>query len=116
MSKHLIPAFAAVVANLAFAAPPYPFVPSQLDDSALEALFWDCDARSTKEVLPMADGVVCVMAGDELKQRRFGGEFAQLHAWWQQHKAEEHARRDAPAPVSDVAPTLDLNDPALQTP
>ncbi|MBE7420397.1 MAG: hypothetical protein HS128_22065 [Ideonella sp.] len=114
MSKHWIPALAAVVANLAVAAPPYPFVPSQLDDSALEALFWDCDARTTKEVLPMADGVVCVMAADELKQRRFGGEFAALHAWWQAHKVEEHARRGAAEPVA--ASALDLNDPALQTP
>jgi hypothetical protein len=66
---------------------------SRVDDPQLEALFWDCDARATQEVLPAGDGALCAMAHDELKRRRFDGDLERLLAWWHSHKADEHARR-----------------------
>jgi hypothetical protein len=64
-----------------------------LSDEALEARFWACDVASTHTVLSAAEGAQCVRWQDELKQRRFGGDFERLLAWWRTHKAEQHARR-----------------------
>jgi hypothetical protein len=64
-----------------------------LSDEALEARFWACDVASTHMVLSAAEGAQCVRWQDELKQRRFGGDFERLLAWWRTHKAEQHARR-----------------------
>lgn len=66
---------------------------SRLSDDALEARFWACDVASTHTVLSAAEGAQCVRWQDELKQRRFGGDFERLLAWWRAHKAEQHARR-----------------------
>lgn len=75
-------------AGLAQAADPRP-----LSDEALEARFWTCDVLATQTVLSAAEGAQCVRWQDEFKQRRFGGDFARLLAWWQANKAEQHARR-----------------------
>ncbi len=67
-----------------------------LSDDALEARFWACDVASTHTVLSAAEGAQCVRWQDELKQRRFGGDFARLLDWWRAHKAEQHARHLSP--------------------
>lgn len=67
--------------------------PTRLTDEALEARFWDCDARATVEVLSPGHGAQCVVWHDELKQRRFGGDFERMLAWWRDQKTEQHARR-----------------------
>lgn len=64
-----------------------------LSDDALEARFWACDVASTHTELSAAEGAQCVRWQDELKQRRFGGDFNRLLDWWRAHKAEQHARR-----------------------
>jgi hypothetical protein len=87
-----------VASSVAFAAEPS--APA-LSDEALEARFWACDVASTHTVLSAAEGAQCVRWQDELKQRRFGGDFGRLLAWWQEHKAEQHARR-RPATVHAV--------------
>lgn len=77
---------------------------SRIDQAQLETLFWDCDARATQEALSAGDGALCAMAHDELRQRRFDGNFERLLAWWHTHKAGEYARRgiaDATAPDQD---------------
>ena len=66
---------------------------ASLSDAALERAFWDCDVLATHQALPLSLGAHCAMLGDELKARRFGGDFADMLAWWQEHKAAEHAAR-----------------------
>jgi hypothetical protein len=67
-----------------------------LSEEALEARFWACDVASTHTVLSLSEGAQCVRWQDELKQRRFGGDFERLLAWWRAHKAEQHALRLPP--------------------
>ena len=94
-----------VLAGSAFAQPSDDNpVASALDDAALESAFWTCDVLATRERLPLSVGVDCVMLTDELKRRRFGGDFSRLIAWWEEHKAIEHARRDDVAPDPLDAP------------
>ncbi len=66
-----------------------------LTDTELEDRFWNCDLLSTHQALPMDVGMRCATWMDELKQRRFGGDFNQFLSWWQAHKGAEHARRAA---------------------
>ena len=77
--------------------------PSADDGSiaALEARFWDCDYASTQTALSPHEGAQCVLLHDELKRRRFGGDFARLLAWWQAHKAEQHGLRAAASTTAD---------------
>lgn len=78
------------LAALAAAQPP---AFEHLDDAAIENAFWHCDARATQVVLDAGEGVLCERLADALKQRRFGGDFSRLLAWWQERKAIEHAQR-----------------------
>jgi hypothetical protein len=100
--RHFLPTALACLSLLgpahggAQAPSPHSVALKQWDDEKLERAFWDCDTRSTREVLSMADGVLCVTLSDELKQRRFGGDFTRLMAWWRAHKDAEHARRSRP--------------------
>jgi hypothetical protein len=75
-----------------------------LSDAALEARFWACDVASTHTALSAAEGAQCVRWQDELKQRRFGGDFERLLAWWRANKAEQHARRQTAVEVSNATP------------
>lgn len=77
-------------------------VPS-LSDEALEARFWACDVASTHTVLSAAEGAQCVRWQDELKARRFDGDFERLLVWWRANKAEQHARRLPPAVERNAA-------------
>lgn len=76
---------------------------SRVDSARLEQLFWDCDARATREALSAGDGALCASLTDELKLRLFDGDFDQLLAWWRAGKAAEHARRGAQEPEYDEA-------------
>lgn len=96
----------AALATLAAAQPP---AFGDLDDATIEHAFWHCDVRATQVVLDPSEGVLCERLADALKQRRFGGDFTRLLAWWQERKAVEHARRG-------VAPGADLAAAALDTP
>ena len=57
----------------------------------LEHSFWVCDYVATSRGVTEDLIVQCVAIYDELKDRKFGGDFDRLVAWWQQHKAARHA-------------------------
>lgn len=56
----------------------------------LEQAFWVCDYGATTGRIP--DYGVCAAVYAELKQRKFGGDFDRLLAWWRQRKPAEHER------------------------
>jgi hypothetical protein len=85
-------------------------VASGLDDAALESAFWNCDVLATREMLPLSVGIDCVMLTDELKRRRFDGDFSRLLAWWQQHKAAEHAARGAEVDSAEAQARTETSD------
>ena len=57
---------------------------------ALEAAFWHCDYVATTRG-PIGDLTNCVVVYDALKERKFGGDFDQLVAWWNRDKVVQHA-------------------------
>lgn len=58
----------------------------------LERAFWWCDHAATTRGVDSEDNVACTAVYDELKQRRFGGDFDQLLAWWRANKPAEHRK------------------------
>jgi hypothetical protein len=89
--------------------------PLQSDDAAVERAFWDCDVQATQMSMPLSMGAQCAALTDELKRRRFGGDFAQLLAWWHANKDAEHARRAPTAHCDTECPAIDY-DASLETP
>jgi hypothetical protein len=85
---------------------------SEVADARLERLFWDCDAQSMRDALSSSEAALCSTAYEELRRRRFDGDFERLHAWWRAHKSDEHARRGLGAAEAAV----DVDEAALQAP
>lgn len=61
----------------------------------LENTFWTCDWSSTLIRLSATQIASCAAATEELKARKFGGEFEKLLAWWQRNKAAAHESLNA---------------------
>jgi hypothetical protein len=57
----------------------------------LEHSFWLCDYIATSKGVSEEMIVRCVAIYDELKERKFGGDFDGLLSWWQQNKPARHA-------------------------
>ena len=85
------------------------------DLSELERAYWACDYTVSIRRVDMATGIACVSISDELKARKFGGDFHALLAWWRDHKDEKYrelaaverqelAAANAPRKVEPVSP------------
>ena len=58
--------------------------------TALEVAFWACDFVATTQGISETDVNGCGTIYDALKERKFGGDFAELHRGWQENKAARH--------------------------
>jgi hypothetical protein len=56
----------------------------------LEEAFWVCDYTATTSRAAELDPTACVAVYDAMKERKFGGNFDKLLAWWQQNKVARH--------------------------
>ena len=63
---------------------------AQLRLAELEKAFWVCDHTATNGPIDMGTAVTCGSVTEELKQRKFDGDFNTMLAWWRQHKEVEH--------------------------
>lgn len=73
---------------------------SRLTSVDLERAFWECDYAVTTTGVGLGEGALCANIHEELKQRKFAGDFSAMLTWWQEKKAAEHqaiARRLGPA-------------------
>jgi hypothetical protein len=61
----------------------------------LEEAFWICDYTATTVGMGATPIGLCSAVYDELKARKFNGDFEQLLYWWRQNKPAEHARQAA---------------------
>ena len=71
-----------------------PFVPDPvaLNGPDLEQAFWACDHLATTRGPDATPVDFCAAVYDELKKRKFGGDFTALLGWWKVHKFIEHDR------------------------
>jgi len=56
----------------------------------LERAFWECDYAVTTSGVGLGEGALCADIHEELKQRKFAGDFQAMLTWWQQKKVAEH--------------------------
>ena len=58
--------------------------------SELEKAFWKCDYAVTTSGMGLGEGAWCAEISEELKRRKFAGDFQAMLVWWQQNKAAEY--------------------------
>jgi hypothetical protein len=61
----------------------------------VEKVFWLCDhAASTYGVTDSGTATACATTTEDLKMRKFNGDFNAMLAWWKEHKTGQHAALD----------------------
>jgi hypothetical protein len=91
-------AFAAAVAcaePLPSSLPDAPDV-SGMPVAALERAFWVCDHTATVHGVEATPVATCTSVFEAVKEKKFGGDFLQLLAWWRENKRLEHTRLERP--------------------
>jgi hypothetical protein len=66
-------------------------VTDEFTSAEIERLFWECDYIATTFGIGLEEGAYCATISDEVKRRKFDGDFNAMLAWWQLNKAAEHA-------------------------
>jgi hypothetical protein len=61
-------------------------------DAVLESVFWECDYTATIRMLEPDVAAVCSHINEELKVRKFEGDFELMLIWWTAHKVTEHRK------------------------
>ena len=61
----------------------------------VERAFWACDYLATTYGYVAVDAHLCSMWTDALRDRKFGGDFERLLAWWRENKRAQHERHGA---------------------
>ena len=56
----------------------------------LEKAFWVCDHAATQNGVDGGTAIACGAIYEELKVKRFNGDFDSMLTWWRQNKAAEH--------------------------
>lgn len=77
------------IAVLAPASPP----------ADLEKAFWICDHAATKHGVDGATAIACGVITEDLKVKKFNGDFDSMLAWWRQNKAAEHQALTTASPA-----------------
>lgn len=63
--------------------------------AGLERVFWECDhAAAVHGVVDASMGILCGAATEDLRLKKFNGDFKAMLGWWQQNKAREHRALD----------------------
>lgn len=65
----------------------------------LEENFWQCEHASSDGMIDAAMAAHCDAVTDELKKRKFGGDFERLLQWWHQNRLahDQSAETELPA-------------------
>jgi hypothetical protein len=69
--------------------------PGVVHIAQLEKGFWTCDYIATTHGVHAAPVATCSAITDELKNQKFGGDFAELLEWWRANKRAEHQKLQA---------------------
>ncbi len=63
--------------------------------TSLEQAFWNCDYVATTRGVGAVPMAACSAIYTELKNQKFGGDFAEMLGWWRENKVVEHRRLEA---------------------
>ena len=70
---------------------------ARLPDPDLERLFLRCESESSERMMDFSEAALCSISLETLKQRRFGGDFNALLAWWRLQREERAQTSSVPA-------------------
>ncbi len=56
----------------------------------LEKAFWVCDHAATTNGVDGGTAIACGAITEELKMRKFSGDFDLMETWWRKNKPAEH--------------------------
>jgi outer membrane protein assembly factor BamD (BamD/ComL family) len=59
----------------------------------LETKYWDCDYQTSISMLDFGSASECSEVFEELKTRKFFGNFGKFMEWWKANKDSEHRKR-----------------------
>lgn len=76
-------------------AVPVPTVAQNPATKELEQAYWACDHATTNQLYDRQTAMACSVIYENLKARRFNGDFCQMLAWRQQYKRTRHQALDA---------------------
>lgn len=65
-------------------------VDAHLPLADLEQAYWECDYAATTWGVSLGEGALCGVIYEELKRRKFAGDFQAVLEWWRQHKIAEY--------------------------
>lgn len=98
-AKHLLAAAAiGAASSMVLADPQWGPVRNGTTEAAepraatLEGAFWVCDYVATTKGVHFTPVHHCVAVTEELKQKKFGGDFEQMLNWWRNNKVAEHGK------------------------
>lgn len=63
---------------------------TDLSMSQLESRWWQCDYMSTQTIMSFSDAAYCSAIFEELKSRKFDGDFSKFIDWWKENKDAQH--------------------------
>ena len=63
---------------------------ASIPSAGLEKAFWICDHAATKHGVDGGTAIICGAITEDLKMKKFSGDFNLMLAWWRQNKAAEH--------------------------
>jgi hypothetical protein len=77
--------------------------PAKRDLDQLERLFWICDHAASTEGVTGVEGIACGEATEQVRVRKFGGNFEAMLVWWRENKGAMQQALGGPKmrPVSD---------------
>lgn len=76
----------------------------ELSAADLERAFWICDHAATTRPVDAGSAVVCTMVTEQLKERKFNGDFDALVTWWRKNKPTEHQALETEYAASAALP------------
>jgi hypothetical protein len=74
--------------NISYAQADRPL--KDLSLAEIEKAYWVCDYESSKSMLSMGDAATCSFVFEELKSRKFNGDWPAMLAWWKANKDAEY--------------------------
>jgi hypothetical protein len=106
MKKTLLLSIAALVCGMALAASPQtappaptatpknvtevPAVIAKLSLPDLEKAFWACEGGAKSGLVDMGSAADCSIVYEQVKERKFKGNFNTFMVWWKAEKVKQH--------------------------
>jgi hypothetical protein len=61
--------------------------------STVEVEYWNCDYAASTGLLGFSEAAACSAIFEDIKARKFNGNFQEFMKWWNENKQKEHKKR-----------------------